>query len=282
MEHIIRIAFLVLLQIATVVCQAQLLYPVAGTYKGKSAQGMAIWEDDAYLFNDGGGCRVFDLNAKKVTREFLLASAGKNNHANAVCFANRIIDGKKTPTIYVSECRYPNRCFVECINDSSSTLVQTIEANEKDKNLSIQSWIIDDEAGYLYGVTRLPPSANAKNSDLVKIYKYRLPLLDESKSIILTENDCIDFFIVEFTSILQGGKIKGKYMYLVSGLQETLKDKYVSKRALQIIDLKKRKLVKTIDLTYVTTNEPEDMDFYKGKALLYAGQEGGIYNVKLK
>ncbi len=39
---------------------------------------------------------------------------------------------------------------------------------------------------------------------------------------------------------------------------------------------------RTIDLTDVTENEPEDMDFYHGKALLYTGQGGGLYEVNLK
>ena len=43
----------------------QLIYPVVGTYQGKSAQGMAIWGEDAYLFNNGGHCRVFDLKSKE-------------------------------------------------------------------------------------------------------------------------------------------------------------------------------------------------------------------------
>lgn len=40
--------------------------------------------------------------------------------------------------------------------------------------------------------------------------------------------------------------------------------------------------MKTIDLTYVTTNEPEDIDFYKNKILLYCNGEGGIYELKFK
>lgn len=41
-------------------------------------------------------------------------------------------------------------------------------------------------------------------------------------------------------------------------------------------------VLKYNNLSYLTTNEPEDMDFYKGNALLYCGQEGGIYKLKLK
>ena len=71
-------------------------------------------------------------------------------------------------------------------------------------------------------------------------------------------------------------------MYIVTGLPETASHRRNSKRAIHVIDLEKKELVKTIDLTYVTTNEPEDIDFYNGKCLLYCGQNGGIYEVDLK
>ena len=70
-------------------------------------------------------------------------------------------------------------------------------------------------------------------------------------------------------------------MYLPTGLQESARGRYNAERAIQVIDLEKKKLIKRIDLTYITTNEPEDLDFFEGKALLYCGQEGGIYKVKL-
>ena len=37
---------------------SQLVYPIVGQYKKKSAQGMAIYKDLAYLFSNGGMCRV--------------------------------------------------------------------------------------------------------------------------------------------------------------------------------------------------------------------------------
>ena len=46
--------------------------------------------------------------------------------------------------------------------------------------------------------------------------------------------------------------------------------------------LNKTKIVKEIDLTYVTTNEPEGLDFLGNKLLMFCGQEGGIYELKYK
>ncbi|MCH5174678.1 MAG: hypothetical protein J1F40_02190 [Prevotellaceae bacterium] len=262
------------------VCHAQMLYPIVGIYKGKSAQGMAIWGDEAYLFNDGGSCRVFNLKTGEVTKVFSLASAGKKNHVNAACFGKEKANGGSCPVIYISEYNLPSRCFVECINDTVSTLVQTIQAQNKGKAVFVQSWIVDKEGKWIYAIARQTPPKGDKNSAKVKISKYRLPDLSEGVNINLSEKDCIDSFIVDFASGTQGGKIIGKYLYIVTGLQETSRGQFNAARAIQVIDLKKRKLVKTIDLTYITTNEPEDIDFYRNKMILYTGQNGGLYLVK--
>ena len=260
---------------------AQMKYPIVGTYKGKSAQGMAIWEDNAYLFNDGGHCRVLNLVSGKVQREFDLASAGGKTHVNAACFSWESTNESTIPVIYISEYNSPSRCFVESIGESANTLVQTIQAQENGKVMFVQSWIVDGKERSLYAIARTAAPKGEKNSSKVRIIKYRLPLLNEGKEIILSEKDIQDSFYVEFASGTQGGVIKGKYLYLPTGLQESSRGQFNAERAIQVIDLKKKKLVKRVDLTYITTNEPEDLDFYKGKAFLYCGQEGGIYQVKL-
>ena len=281
----LRYRFLLLLGVLYIAigpCMAQLKYPIVGTYKGKSAQGMAIWEDNAFLFNDGGHCRVLNLKTGIIQREFDLASAGKTTHVNAACFGSESVNGNNIPLLYISEYNSPSRCFVESVKESTATLVQTIQAQEKGKNLFVQSWIVDNKMGELYAIARMSPSKGEKNSSRVRIQKYRLPQIDEGKEVVLSEKDCMDSFYVEFASGTQGGSVKGKFLYLPTGLQESSRGAFNAARAIQVIDLKKRELIKRIDLTYITTNEPEDLDFHKGKALLYCGQEGGIYEIKLK
>lgn len=274
--------FIVGLGILAISSYAQLKYPVVGTYKGKSAQGMAIWKDKAYLFNDGGHCRVVDLNSGDVLHEFDLASAGKNTHVNAACFGRETLNNGKLPVIYISEYKSPSRCFVECINDSSSSLIQTIVAKEQGKSQFVQSWIVDSKKSILYAIARMPALKGEKNSSKVRIISYHLPHLCDGSEITLAEKDRIDIFSVDFASGTQGGVIRGDLMYLPTGLQESARGQFNAERAIQVIDLKKKKLIRKVDLTYLTTNEPEDMDFYNGKPLLYCGQEGGIYIVKLK
>ena len=276
-----RFVIIVFLLVLQTQAMAQLRYPIVGKYKGKSAQGMAIWDDNAYLFNDEGHCRVFNLNSGLIIREFDLASAGKNTHVNAACFGKETLKEGTIPVIYISEYKTPSRCFVENIGDSACSLIQTIKITEKGKDKFVQSWIVDNKNAFLYAIARQAPLKEEKNSNRVRISKYRLPQLSEGPVIVFSEKDCIDSFVVVFASGTQGGVIKGRYMYLPTGLQESARGRYNAERAIQVIDLEKKKLIKRIDLTYITTNEPEDLDFFEGKALLYCGQEGGIYKVKL-
>lgn len=274
--------FLIIFSFLPQIMFSQMRYSIVGTYQNKSAQGMAVWGDEAFLFNDGGHCRVLNLKNKNIEREFDLASSGKNMHVNAACFGREIVKGSKIPLLYISEYRSPSRCFVECISDTACCLIQTIQATNNGKTKFVQSWIVDREGGFLYAISRIPAHNKLKHSDIVNISKFQLPLLEKGKNIILTEDDCMDSFDVKFASGTQGGKIRGKYLFLATGLQESAKGRFNAERRLQVIDLEKRQLVRSIDLSYVTTNEPEDIDFYEGKCLLYSGQNGGIYEVDIK
>lgn len=263
---------------------AQLKFPIQGTFLKKSAQGMAIFGDTAYLMNDGGLCRVLDLKKGNIVRHFNVGSSAKGNHINNACFGK--VDSSKSgelPLLYLSECMGKGRCFVEQLTADSSIFVQTIEAFKGGKNYRMTNWVVDNENGHLYGITRnrkaLLDSAWNVSCHIVK---YRIPTLDEGPKVNLSEEDVIDQFEVIYPNILQGCKIRGNKLFLVTGLQQSLGYRKDSQRAILVIDLRKKELVEQIDLTYLTTNEPEDMDFYKNYALLYCGQEGGLYNIKIK
>lgn len=263
------------------IVEAQLRYPVVGKYKGESAQGMAIWGDKAYLFNNGGHCRILDLKTEVVVGNYSLMSSGKDNHVNNASFGCEHISIDKKPVLYISETNGQSRCFVEQILDTCSVLVQTLQIREKGKYVFVQSWVIDRDNKVLYTIARMPKKKGELGSKKIRIDKYRLPKLEEGDFVILREKDRFERFFVEFASGTQGAFIKGNYMYVASGLQESAKGRFNAARCIQVIDLKKKKIAKRIDLTYVTVNEPEGIDLYNGKVMLFCGQEGGIYEVDM-
>lgn len=274
----LKIAFLIVLSLLSNVICAQLKYPVVGTYKGKSAQGMAIRNNQAFLFSNGGRCRVLNLINGIIEFEFMLDSADTLNHVNCACFLQNGVD-----LLYISECRGEFRCFVEEVDGKKSELKQTIVLkNKKGKNAKVLNWVVDSENSFIYAIIRDAKSLNSNGVVHNYFYKFKLPMLEEGIDVILETKNCKEQFEASFPNILQGAKIRNNMMYIVTGLPETASHRRNSKRAIHVIDLEKKRLVKTIDLTYVTTNEPEDIDFYNGKCLLYCGQNGGIYEVDLK
>lgn len=260
---------------------SQLVYPIVGQYNKKSAQGMAIYNDLAYLFSDGGMCRVYNLEKKKVERRFVL-NTRTSNHVNNACFGIELGSYNQIPLLYTTECKNKFRCYVEEILSDTTKLIQTITKTNKGKEERVLIWVVDRERGLIYSITRYYEPLHSKGYALHTIKEYSLPQISKGKTVVLTEKDVKNHFQVKFPNVLQGAVIKDDVLYVVTGFQQSVASRIDAQRAIQVIDLKKKVLLKTIDLTYLTTNEPEDMDFYKGKALLYCGQEGGIYEVNLK
>lgn len=261
---------------------SQLLHPVVGTYKGKSAQDMAIYGDNAYLMSDGGHCRVLNLLSGAVEKEFHLACSNKKPHINAVCFGSEKLEDASIPVIYVSATDKPHCCYVESLTKDSSKTVQTIEAMENGKIYSNHNWIVDDENGLLYGLKcfwhqYIDDVGNVKTV----ITKYRLPRLDEGEKVVLSEKDILDRFDVSFPNALQGAVIRRGKLYIASGMQEKEKNNTETERAIIVINLKKKRIVKKVNINLLTTNEPEGIAFYHNKCLLFCGQTGGLYKVNL-
>lgn len=259
---------------------AQLKYPVEGRYNNCSAQAMAIFEDWAYVFNDGGHCRIFDLSSSSKVADVDLATANIQNHVNAACFGVEKPKGSKVPYIYISECKNEYRCFVEYITQQGSTLVQTIRTSFQGKSIHAPIWVVDTKEKVLYRVGRTDKTLKEKGYSINTITGFRLPSVAEGSEVVLSEKDVICQYDIYFPSILQDACIKKGKMYLATGLQQSNASRLDSKRAIHVIDLRKKKLVKTIDQTLLTTNEPEGIDFYGKYLLLFCGQEGGIYLVK--
>ena len=205
-------------------------------------------------------------------------SSGKDMHVATACFGKEKLPGSSMPTLYVAEFAGKSRCFVESIGQDTSTLIQIIEAKENNMNYRIQCWLVDTCDNFLYSVSG-KQSVSSFGSCPVVIRKYRLPSITEGLNILLTEKDKQEQFELDFPNCLQGAAIRYGQMFIVTGFQQSQDSNPRGRRSLKIIDLKKRNIVKEIDLTYLTTNEPEGFDFYGNKALMFCGQEGGIYEI---
>ena len=256
----------------------QKMYAVAGFYQNQPAQGMAIYGNKAYILNNTGLCRIYDLKRKIIVDSFVLASASKTNHANCASFGVESFSGNHLPLLYVSECTKPHRCFVESISNSKSTLVQTIELQTSGDNKIVHDWIVDKKNKSLYsvGIVEINESTGNRRH---RINKYNLPKLSDGKVISLKDSDIIKSFDVNFHNILQGGIINKNKLYLPVGLHENDK-KSGRERAIIVVNLKKRKIQRTIDISKLSNNEPEDCDLYKNKFILYYGQSGGLIIIK--
>ena len=259
------------------------IYPVVGRYEGKLAQGMAIHKSKAFLMYDGGLCLMYDLKKKRIVESINLEMEKFSPHGNSACFGGLRSPESPYPLLYVSECKKNGyHCFVEAIYSNASHLVQTIEAKEAGKTLAVLNWCVDKRKPYLYGIVRDDSKKNIDGLSLHRIIKYRLPDISGEEPIILSEKDVISVINVYFSNLLQDCTIKGNYMYIAGGEKEADRklSARVKQRAIVVVNLKKGILEKKIDLTDVTSLEPEGCDFYKKKLLLSCGQDGGIYEIK--
>ena len=268
-----KVFFIFILLVSPIIGFAQLMYPIVGDYKNKGAQAMAIYDDYAYLFNDSGLCRILNLKNGRIEGEFMLQCAAKDTHVNSACFSRRFAKGYSIPALYITEFYGKRRCFVELINDKCSKLVQTIEYKDSHGAYPfVREWMVDNEEQMLYALIRRPD-----REEINEIIKFSLPLLGNGVHIVLSDKDVLDKFTVRFVNGPQGGVIRGRYMYVATGFTPLHGEGKYFDREIMVIDLKRKKLIRSIDISKVTMNEPEGLDFYKGNCLLFAGGTGGIY-----
>jgi len=285
MKNRMRMGFLLFLFVtATCYSQVKKEYSFPGLYNQKSAQGMAIHNHSAFLLSDKGYCRIYDLKKNQLISEFDLASAGENNHANCASFGVEFPRGnEKYPALYVSECRGAFRCFVESIDENGSQLIQTLQLETKGIEHYSANWIVDKEQKCIYTISCDDKEIDSLGTKKHLMTKLPLPSLG-STTVIFTEKDILEQFEIDFPNMVQGGIIHKNYLYLPVGLDKSplytaRKD---AKREIIVVDLKKKQIEKIIDIDNDVPEEPEDVDFYKGKLLLYCGQNGGLYKISTK
>ncbi|MDR0902675.1 MAG: hypothetical protein LBM92_07905 [Opitutaceae bacterium] len=280
---------------------------------GEGAQGMCIYKDTAFLFNNTGYCRLFDLKKSKVVAEFPLDVSSKENHSNCANFGVEFPAGNKQfPAIYVSECYGKRRCFVESITEKGSKLIQTIRLAVGDKTAwpydrvtdeDIKTdfartfdWFIDKENKFLYTIAFTGDFATSskmggKDKGYV-IVKLPLPKLADG-DVTFTQKDILAQFTITFMELSQGGVIRDGKLYLPVGHAQPPKPKEGAKpkkdlkdRALIIVNLAAQKIEANHNFSGnkngggKTIREPEDADFHGDKLLMWCGQKGGLWLIE--
>jgi hypothetical protein len=267
---------------ATLGAQAVKEYQFPGRYQKRSAQGLAIYNDTAFLLNDWGHCRVYDLPTRRLLREFDLASAGADNHANCASFGVEFPEGDKSlPALYVPQCRKDCACFVESVGEGGPKLLQTLRANTGTAADRSFDWVVDREQKCLYTLATQARNFDQKGTNSILITKLPLPPLEKSE-VVFHKKDIIEQFPVEFPNLTQGAAVRGGYLYMPVGLHDSAKSgaKNYKSREIIVVNLKTRRIEKTLDLNAVVAEEPEDAAFHGDTLLLYVGQAGGLYKIE--
>lgn len=215
-----------------------------------TAQGAAILDNHLYRIYDYGICKVFRMDRiyASYVSEFKLKSFHKGNHANCAQ-----ID-KLTGYLYESE-YFERRCNVEEINKDSSTFIQTIRIEETvklgDSNLNI----IKGDDGFLWAF-----GGPECGSGILYFFKFKLPSANIPE-VTLSDNDLVDSWTDYNEIASQGGIIRNGRLYYLSG------NAYSYKKLL-IYDTLNKCLLRSIDLSDIIIEEPEDCDFLDDRLII--------------
>lgn len=281
-----------------------------------SAQGMAIWEDKAYILYNTGVCAVYDLKTRRSEplAQFPLGSYNNGiptkdylNHANSCMFSDIHYRGNPIPLLYVvigsgigeDEDGFYYRCAVENIvrivdkQGKESYTAETIQVisyrsgNEEKYGYERPCWgcpsfLIDCQAESLYIFsaryrTKYGYVPEGKANTYI-ISKFHLPKYSDGNKIQLRAENIIDQFSVESDVMFtQGGTIADGKLYYTFGCP-CIQYPVV----IMVFDLEKRKLyrqVRNLDQAF-RNEEIECCDFYDGKFLCNTSA-GSLFEVLL-
>lgn len=276
-----------------------------------SAQGMAVWEDKAFILYDSGLCGVYDLESRdpQAIARFPLGSCNTGiptkdyrNHANSCMFGSTHYAGNPIPLLYVNtgtgtgydEDGYFYRCAVEDIikkpnGGYRARTIQTItyhpegiaETGFAPPCWGCPAWLVDTERRRIYifsaryRTKRGCVPEGERNQFLITAF--RLPEIEEGSLIRLTPGDILDQFGVDGDlQFTQGGTIVGQTLYFTFGCP---KRKYPL--AIAAFDLKEKKMdtvIHSLDEAF-GYEEIECCALYQEK-LLCNTCDGGIYMIK--
>ena len=255
-----------------------------------TAQGMAVYGDEAFILYDTGVCAVYDLitrdpnpktvfplksyNSGKPRREYL-------NHANQNMFGTIHYKGNPLPLMYVTagtgidadeDGYYYRLCVENLVRQEDgffkAELLQTVTYKPCEGDTATIGWGCPLSARYR---TRRD-MARPDNAYIVT--KFRLPALEEGPMVRLTAADILDQFEVETdTPFTQGGQLRRGILTYTFGCPVGGYENYV-----MAFDVKEKKYLYQVDNLSDAMNreEIECCDWYQGKLLMNTN-DGGIY-----
>lgn len=274
---------------------------------GSSVQGMAI-TDEGLLVQayDGGQCRIFDLRAEgnAPVAGLPFASAGKDNHANAISLSDTRYEGGWLPLLYVTGGRPANGrmvCHVENIRKEGNVYraerVQRItlcadfawdmqpgsayrEADGFCRIWGAPTWMVDSRENCLYVFSAIYRTTRAyarfAKENRYVVTKLRLPAPTEG-DVTLTRQDVLDQVLYDFDVLVtQSGVVRGGEIYYVFGFGRDQASRESSQ--LRIYNLRTREITGRIDLATAIPEELEGCDFYQGE-LHVVTQAGSLYKI---
>jgi hypothetical protein len=263
-----------------------LAHRFAGKYKDQAAQGFAVYKDTAFLFQNTGYCRVYNLKTDRFVSEFALDTAAPENHANCASFGVEFPAGVHSyPAIYISECNGRSRCFVEEINEKGATLLQTLALATGGLEDRAFDWIVDRGQKCLYALALSPAPDPAKpKAEIQRVLVTKLPLPPlppaAETAVVFKKSDILDQFLLTFPNLIQGGTVRNGFLYLPVGLHDAARGaKAIKSREILVVNLETKKIERRVDLNATVPDEPEDADFHGDTLLMFCGQGGGLYKI---
>lgn len=275
----------------------------------RSAQGMAIWENRAFVLYDSGMCAVYDLRTRSSAplARFPLGSYNPGiptkdykNHANSCMFSRTHLGGNPIPLLYVAtgtgtgydEDGYFYRCAVENIVEAydgtyRAETVQTISYHPEGtlpEGVQAPCWgcpcfMVDNHTGFLYMFSaRYRTKAGCVPEGEQNAYiitKFPLPDPEKGGLVRLGPGDILDQFIVPSDVLFtQGGCIIDSKLYYTFGYPKGGYSLH-----LMVFDLQKKCLLARMDDLAFGGEEIECCALYQGK-LLCNTCDGSIFEME--
>lgn len=244
-------------------------------------QSAAVYGDYLFLIKAGrSSICMFDLANKQDI--YTLSLRGENQsiyHCNQSSFGGEKYDSLDVfPPLYVSQRpKSGNRCFVEVfriipgygedslsVNSFKIELIQQIfmPPMTKDNSLGSVNCVVDPDHGWLYTYSRNDVKED-DNYGQCKISRFAVP--DVHRKIVdLSDADIESSFMINTSAVyMQGGCLVGDLLMIGQG------GPGLGFTCLNVIDLKKRELMRQIDLLALGFKwEPEGCFYYDGSVMI--------------